>query len=1841
MRHAADHVAPSMKEQMMATDVLMVGSVISERYRIERCLGLGRLGTAYVASDLQDGRSQIALKTLALIRSGVNGRGIQLLREELSRLSLIRHPNLVRILDYGLLDDGRTPYLVQEFVRGQHVLHASQDSEIGSQVRLLVRLCHIIQYLHARGIVHRNIKSSNVLVTDQTAAPGKIMVSDYGLGAWMTGIGQSPSSASVAWMAPEVVMGHPASVRSDLYSLGVLAYLIFARHLPFDDEDSGYLIQKQLQGSPDFKPIERLPSGPGLAQVLRSLLDKDPDRRPSSAEEVIRLLRVATARDYVEDSADVTESYFSSARFVGRDREMKVLRERAAAVRSSGRGWAFYVAGEAGSGKTRCMEELRTWALLEGWRVFEAGCIPTEDNPYGPFRRFLQWTDSLYPPAGDGRTSEEIFQSNDYQRLREAGPVDLDAESAMGQFRDLITREIVRRISERPTLFLLHDFHLADEATAAVLGYLASDIAAHPVLLVVGYRTGEEQSSRLSRVIEQSQRQMLGGSLVLDSLGAEDVEQMIRSMAGKDDLPDGVIRRVLDSSGGNPFFVEELLKHLVERGLLRKVQGCWHWRSGAPEELEVPASLAAVVGCRWGQLADSAKEVTRWLAVIGRAAPERLIEAAAGLASADFAGGLKELEAKQIIRAIEEGGGGIIEFRHSLIAEVIRSGLAEEVRGRMHARVGEILEDGADAEGRLLELATHFTQGRCGEKAVQYALRAAATCRAEYSNEAALRFYEYVLAHHESLPLEQRCQVALDAADACCILGNPKQALQILQPFVQSIKRSGSTILKLMLHSRLSRVYQFLGRSSLMRQVAAGGLRLIKTAGIRDDQVRDIKAWLLSQLAFGTLKQSNPSLGLSLLEEALECAKNPLLVGHLQILMAGLNWIGGDFRRGVQVSRHAIKLLESLNAHHLLPAAYSHAGINIAAMGKFREAIRYHEMASSTAKKTRSRYSHVQALCNLAEAYCRSGSFEMSLHLTGEIERAAKETRNQALVVSCHLFRIELDLALSSYSSASDKLRSITDDDLVEVPAYLKAQTLFCAAWLYVELGDWHAALTVLRKLDEMSADGGPIFEAELGLILEARVFAHLSQLDRAINLAMQAEKSAKRKHLTHHRCTSFLWLAEFLLLKNRIIESERYSRWALRLALAMPAFQLEAHARLLIGKAALHRIAATSEVGNNAGGCLSNSQMQEAARAESELTAAINISQKCGLNDICWQAHFEMSRLEDLRQDYNKAFFHACATLEIVRRLHQCVPLDLRDSYCKANDVASVSHTCEELIRRCSHISISQGLALEQIKEQNLRTLVRMSSVINAVRELVPLLKIIVDLFIGATQYERIFLFLHNDESESMLLFQARNSDGQELAQPEELCLFLVEEVRSRGVPFIAGDVNNDPRLSPLTGSTTLKSGSVFCAPLKVWGRLLGVIYAERDGPEDYISDASISFMATFCNLAAVAIDNAITHGSLRQEKNDLGRSLKLALEGFGEMIGKSAAMQQLREKIALVAPSPLDVLIYGESGTGKELVARALHRLGRRSSASFVSLDCGSLVDTLAESELFGYRKGAFTGANENRAGLLETAHGGIIFLDEISNLPMRLQRKFLRVLQEREVRRIGEATPRKIDIQIIAATNKNLREEIRKGRFRKDLFYRLNAVEITVPALRERIEDIPLLIDWFLARAIRTVGGRSKIFSPQANRLLLEYSYPGNVRELMHIVESCYYLARDRIIDVRDLPAEMQNHEKKDKAKSGPDARARLIWKQIRRGTGTFHDSVKTPFIERKIDASIVRRVIHRALLESKGKYRDAFRILGVPAPEYPSLIQFLKRNGCYLDFRAYRSTDPSRRPRKPPD
>ncbi len=520
----------------------------------------------------------------------------------------------------------------------------------------------------------------------------------------------------------------------------------------------------------------------------------------------------------------------------------------------------------------------------------------------------------------------------------------------------------------------------------------------------------------------------------------------------------------------------------------------------------------------------------------------------------------------------------------------------------------------------------------------------------------------------------------------------------------------------------------------------------------------------------------------------------------------------------------------------------------------------------------------------------------------------------------------------------------------------------------------------------------------------------------------------------------------------------------------------------------------------------------------------------------------------------------------------------------------------------------LSETRSPEAIEEEvrTLRQLLTATSKLSRQLKLDGVLNEILDAVIQLTGAERGFLLM--EEAGERQIRVARNFEQQDLDPTElEFSTSLCQEVFASALPVLSANAAEDDRWLEAKSVTDLALRSVICAPVTYRSDVLGVAYIDNRFKQGVFTDRHLELVEQYFSQASLALKNAQLHQELlesyryiealnKELESDLeAKTAKLesvmvdlehkqqALEtrySYGRIIGKSRRMQDLFRLLDRITDTDVPVLIQGESGTGKELVARALHYNGARKQQSFVSENCAAISESLLESELFGYEPGAFTGANKQKKGLFELASDGTLFLDEVGEMSVDMQKKLLRVLQEGELRRVGGKDKIQVNVRIISATNQDLRTMVEDGSFRQDLYYRLKGVTLTLPPLRERRIDIPDLIDHFMGLFSGEPNKPRKEIDPRAREMLEQYTWPGNIRELENEVRKLLALS-GRAVTVNDLSPEIR----------GDLTPARGFGALALRGT------------LKEMVVALERRVIKNVMIENKGNKTKSAEELGL--------------------------------------
>jgi Nif-specific regulatory protein len=428
--------------------------------------------------------------------------------------------------------------------------------------------------------------------------------------------------------------------------------------------------------------------------------------------------------------------------------------------------------------------------------------------------------------------------------------------------------------------------------------------------------------------------------------------------------------------------------------------------------------------------------------------------------------------------------------------------------------------------------------------------------------------------------------------------------------------------------------------------------------------------------------------------------------------------------------------------------------------------------------------------------------------------------------------------------------------------------------------------------------------------------------------------------------------------------------------------------------------------------------------------------------------------------------------------------------------------------------------------EKDNFSALYEIAQSIHAILDPTQLLDTVLSIAMKHLDAERGFILLVNENAANGFdVVVSKNFNTEQESATVAASSSVVTEVLATHQAVLTFDALSDERFEASRSIIAQKILSILCIPLQVQDRVTGAVYVDSTRTRRTFNEESRKFLTVFGSLAAIAIENAQQFTALKTENERLRNEVPPS-HLFKGILGQSKKWNAVLDLVHRVSDADVAVLITGETGTGKELIARAIHDNGARGTKPFVAINCSAIPEQLIESELFGHRRGSFTGAQSDKKGLLEMADGGTLLLDEIGELPILLQSKMLRVLQEKEFRRVGDVVNRKVNARILAATNRNLQDEIVLGKFRDDLFFRLNVVTIALPPLRERPEDIPMLAEHFLRKANEAHHREVKGIQPDAMKFLMVNPWKGNVRELQNVIERAVVLCTGAMIAVDDI-------------------------------------------------------------------------------------------------------------------
>ncbi len=1661
------------------------------RFEVVRPLGSGGGGQVVLVRDLRRGGVLRALKTVGTL--GEDGplpsaeAGERLLHEARVLASIV-HRGVPRLVEIGREPESG-PWILMHYVESET---PTEDEDPAHVARGLL---DVLGHLHRHGWLHQDVKPANVVV----ARGRRVVLLDYGF-AVREGC-DVPPRGTLPYVAPEVLAGEPADARSDLWAAGaVLLQLVLGRQFP-----------PVATLGPDDVPDGDIPLP---RDWLRVLLHPRPERRFESAEVALQELEAALGPDGFRRSPrplpHAPEPAGREAELARLERHLVEARSGAATAATEGPtpdlAGLVLVQGESGVGKSSLLFEMRLRAIAAGWSTVSASCSEERDRPLPALGTLIDAVLRSAPadsPAIErrGRAVASLLAAKGDQS---------GAETA--------ARFLLERAVEcGGILLVVEDLQNATAMTLRVLGAIARTITeshaagqAPFLMTVASFTEGVPVAEEIVETLAAMTTEELVLSMPVRTLGPAGVAEMVAGILGPRAPAEWVAEVVHAHGGALPLFAEQLLGQLVQGRGLRHDGIRWIVDTKAAPRL--PASLTDAVSVRLEALPK--RERAALQIVAGHELP--LARTRAGMyLGAETAALLAELEAEGLITPTGDGSG--VTVVHSVIGQAALKMLSPRGRAKLH----DLLARGIVGHGAATEIrrAYHVARGTDPDKGFQAATSAARRLRGDGEpGRAADCVRQALRTLDESDPRVPHVRRSL--AELLVSSGRPAAAANVYRDLLDAETDTGARVRLLL---GLVEALDSAGQATDVEPACRGALDLIEEPGTSLDPAErgDLRLQLLARMA-------SAQRGLGDLRGAIETVRGALpLAGEgrgaeratLLTLLGNVYLQLGELGRARQFHESCLAACRALGRRRGMATALHNLGVVSAQQGRAADAAASYRQSLRLARRAKDLQGVAQTLGNLANLRAEHGDFTEAEQLQrrslalrrriGDLAGIAVTTGNLA---GLYRARGRLGTALTLLHTATRRLRALGD-------ARGEVQFLIQMADIHLLADDLVGVRPLLIRALSRAASASLRSHQAVAEMLLGRLESRLDPHSDAAQAHLQAAARL------HEEAGDRAGLAEVMLetaladhARNRRGTAIKSWRAAKDIAAEHGPADLRARVDLVRG-----RLDADREASDEALAALQrfHRYVHAAGRRDYRATAAYALARgrfSAGDRDGASTALAEAIQCED--------------------DLQASLPPALRGTRAAGAKKERLDRLADEmaLLVGSGSDATPEAAREDEMDQERLFKLLEINKKLALATDVRGLLDTIMDVATEATGAERGFLILVDDAKK--ISFQtARNFRREEVPKPElKVSRTLVTRVMKSGQPILTDNATEDQRFSEFESVERLELKSIISVPFRLGEETIGALYLDNPARNGQFGTGDLQFLTALGDQAALAIRNLRQAESMQQLNRQLEHNLEqksaeleqasraLAERAtkypYTELIGESPQMHRVLLLVDKVVDTEVPVLVHGESGTGKELIARALHQYGRRKAGPFVTVNCGAITESLMESELFGHVRGSFTGAHEDKQGLFSAADGGTIFLDEIGEMSFDMQKKLLRVLQEREVRAVGGKDVKKVDVRVISATNRDLRKMMGESTFREDLYYRIAVISIAMPPLRDRDGDIRLLIEHMADRAAIELGLTRKAFDADALDAMAGYAWPGNVRELDNEVKKALTLSDDRV-------------------------------------------------------------------------------------------------------------------------
>ncbi|MEO0119331.1 MAG: sigma 54-interacting transcriptional regulator [candidate division WOR-3 bacterium] len=1681
------------------------GSLIKERYQILSFLGGGLFSEVYKAKDLISDRI-IALKILKpeyKEKIEYSSR----LSKEFYYLTHFNHPNIITVLDFNYSEDS-LPFFTMEYFEGLPIDKFFSNGYNDDLLLVLVEILKALDFIHSFSVIHGDLKPEHILISIKIDKYNEkepiVKLLDFGFTEKIAPLSLE-IGGTIGYCAPELLKGTYIDSRTDFYSLGIILYEIITQEGPKKYSDNilkflEMIVKEKLPFCEEVAKKNNLPIPPKKFSLLvHNLLSYNVNKRPNYAYEIFEIIKPLLKKEKTFEFKTYRKS-INPTSFIGREEILEKLKNLFKQVKEENQSKFVLILGERGVGKSRLAQEFKYFVQVENALTFNFTGGSLGGRYSSLLEQFLK-TFSLY--------NKELLNFK-------IGLEGWDIETAQKELLtlyEIIFQTIIeiRKKENRPIFLFFDDLELMDGLSLNLFRYITYGLEKEGIF-VLGCSLKEERIIEFSNLFKKKGTFSL---IELLPLSEEETFLLIKDLLSSCVNLEEFSSAIYNLTGGNPLFTIEIIYHLLESEILIFTDGKFIYDKEKFENFlrdftSLPTNISTIVKNRVKRLSKEELEILRIGALFGKPFSDELIKKALNYKEEFIYKKLQSLINSNFLKPIKSEKGSKYYFTSKVLEAIIQEGIFYEERKNYHQKIAQSLEllETKDKDESLFDLAFHYAQGENQREALHYNSLAAEKAKSLSLFKESLIFYEMKL---KFLPKTAK---AIERINTMEEIGRLRELLGLYNEAIDIYKQAISVAFsdKEILEEK-SIVSKFLRKQGIVSLHLGKYEEAINYFDEGLNFEKDLKSEnaikMLTDKAFAYIKNQKLVEAEKLLERALSLSSNlkrkteKKIKATIYYYLSILYWHKGDIENALRIIKNVVEKNEEIEPIIFNRFEQFYASLLIT-KGDLEEAEKIYKKSYKESLERKSVANLISSEIGLGAVFLLHYDFEKARYYFEEALNKAKRSRMIEQERTC-LINLAYLYSFYDWQKAEEIYQELIEIYEKQPKDYYYYSLNLNYLELLIKMGKLKEAENSLKTL-ENAKEAIEKFNLEYHLN-KSKIIYYLAQGNFSQSNFHFGEllNQAKRIKDREKEIDFQLFSGEFYLLFGEIHKAKECAEKVLSMISEKKEIFTYLNSERLLGVCEMF--------------------LGKLEEGKERLFSVISQYKKLNIR-------YELGKtLLFLTLGYRKIpetpifiFSESIGFKTLDNKELQALKSYLEEAKIIFEDYnAKIDLEFIEILEKQVQELEKSGTLKVSERSQYLKIFYQISEIINLGIEKEDFFEKIIDLTIDATGAERGILFIF--QQDKLIPVAARAIDHSTLEDATQISMSAIKRIKYVPEPILVSDALNDPRFKNAQSVILNKIRSLLCVPLKTNEKIVGAIYLDSRITSHIFLDEDRSLLMSIANLLAATIDKSNIFTRIQIDAI-IPQERLIIDEKTGFILGKSKQMKQIYELVEKVAPAECTILLTGETGTGKNVLAEYIHHRSKRAGKKFYTINCGGLTETLFESELFGHVKGAFTGAVKDKEGLLEMADGGTIFLDEISTIPLNTQPKILEFLEKKIIRRVGSTETKRVDVRLICATNKNLEEEVKKGTFKEDLYYRINAVTIHLPPLRERKSDIPYFANHFLKRFSQIYNKPIIGFDELAISVLTEYHWPGNIRELQNLVHYAVVAATKKRISIDDL-------------------------------------------------------------------------------------------------------------------